>query len=238
LTFGTDRVVISCVLAPAYDVGGDSFDYAVDERTARLAVFDAMGHGVNAGLLATVAIAAYRHSRRAGLDLADTVVATDAAVAETFAAEQFVTAVLAELDLATGRLAWHCAGHPAPLLLRGNRVVKSLATDPGLPLGLGAALGQSLQVREEVLEEVLEPGDRLLLYSDGVVEARNEDGEFFGADRLADFVSREAVAGQSAPETMRRLMHAILHHQAGRLQDDATTMLIEWKTGGEQRVTP
>jgi serine phosphatase RsbU (regulator of sigma subunit) len=238
LTFGTDRVVISCVLAPAYDVGGDSFDYAVDERTARLAVFDAMGHGVNAGLLVTVAIAAYRHSRRAGFDLAETIVATDAAVAETFAAEQFVTAVLAELDLATGRLTWHCAGHPAPLLLRGGRVVKSLATDPGLPLGLGAALGQSLQVREEVREEVLEPGDRLLLYSDGVVEARDEDGEFFGPDRLADFVSREAVAGQPAPETMRRLMHAILHHQAGRLQDDATTMLIEWKAGAEQRVTP
>jgi serine phosphatase RsbU (regulator of sigma subunit) len=53
LTFGTERVVISCVLAPAYDVGGDSFDYAVDATTARLAIFDAIGHGLNAGLLAT-----------------------------------------------------------------------------------------------------------------------------------------------------------------------------------------
>jgi serine phosphatase RsbU (regulator of sigma subunit) len=234
LTFGTDRVVISCVLAPAYDVGGDSFDYAVDGSTARLAVFDAMGHGLNAGLLATVAIAAYRHSRRTGLGLTETVIATDAAVADTFAGEQFVTALLAELDLETGRLAWHCAGHPGPLLLRGTRVVKTLETDPGLPLGLGAALGRSPQVREESLE----PGDRLLLYSDGVVEARNAEGEFFGVDRLTDFVAREAVAGQPAPETMRRLMHAILHHQAGSLQDDATTMLVEWKTGGDQRVAP
>ena len=234
LTFGTERIVISCVLAPAYDVGGDSFDYAVDGSTARLAVFDAMGHGLHAGLLATVAIAAYRHSRRTGLDLTGTAIAADAAVADTFAGEQFVTAVLAELDLATGRLAWHCAGHPGPLLLRGTRVVKTLETDPGLPLGLGAALGQSPRITEEGLE----PGDRLLLYSDGVVEARNADGEFFGADRLADFVAREAVAGQPAPETMRRLMHAILHHQAGSLQDDATTMLVEWKTGGDQRVSP
>jgi hypothetical protein len=234
LTFGTDRVVISCVLAPAYDVGGDSFDYAVDGSTARLAVFDAMGHGLNAGLLATVAIAAYRHSRRTGLGLTETVMATDTAVADTFAGEQFVTALLAELDLETGRLAWHCAGHPGPLLLRGTRVVKTLETDPGLPLGLGAALGRSPQVREEGLE----PGDRLLLYSDGVVEARNAEGEFFGVDRLTDFVAREAVAGQPAPETMRRLMHAILHHQAGSLQDDATTMLVEWRTGGDQRVTP
>lgn len=234
LTFGTERVVISCVLAPAYDVGGDCFDYAVDHTTARLAIFDAMGHGLKAGLLATVAIAAYRHARRTGSNLVETVSAVDAAVAETFAGEQFVTAVLAELDLSTGRLAWHSAGHPAPLLLRGNRAVKTLVSEPGLPLGLGAALGDTPRVEAQTLE----PGDRLLLYSDGIVEARDHEGEFFGADRLADLVIRESTAGQPAPETMRRLMHAILDHQAGALQDDATTMLVEWKTGGEQRITP
>jgi hypothetical protein len=64
LTFGCERVVISGALAPAYDVGGDSFDYGVDADCARIAVFDAMGHGLEAGLLATVAVAAYRNSRR------------------------------------------------------------------------------------------------------------------------------------------------------------------------------
>lgn len=234
LTFGTERVVISCVLAPAYDVGGDSFDYAVDATTARMAIFDAMGHGLNAGLLATVAIAAYRHARRTGRDLVDTVTSVDVAVADTFADDQFVTGLLAELDLATGRVAWHSAGHPAPLLLRGARVVKILDTEPGLPLGLGAALGGV----PRIYEQSLEPGDRLLLYSDGVVEARDAEGEFFGAGRLADLVARETAAGLPAPETMRRLMHAILDHQAGSLQDDATTMLVEWGTGGEQRITP
>ena len=235
LTFGTDRVVISCVLAPAYELGGDSFDYAVDSTTARFAVFDAMGHGLNAGWLATVAIAAYRNARHRGpADLAETVEAVDAAVADAFGGEQFVTAVLAELDLATGRLSWHSAGHPAPLLLRSSRVVKTLDSEPGVPLGLGASLGGP--VRSE--EEMLEPGDRLLLYTDGVVEARDADGVFFGADHLADLVAREAAAGQPAPETMRGLMHAILAHQAGRLQDDATTILVEWRTGGQQRILP
>jgi serine phosphatase RsbU (regulator of sigma subunit) len=78
----------------------------------------------------------------------------------------------------------------------------------------------------------------VLLYTDGVVEARDADGQFFGIDGLADLVSRQAIAGQPAPETMRRLMHAILDHQAGALRDDATTMLLEWRAGGEQRVTP
>lgn len=234
LTFGTERFAISCVLAPAYDVGGDSFDYAVDDHTARLAVFDAMGHGLDAGLLATVAIAAYRHARRTGLDLSATVAAVDEAVGESFAGQQFVTGILAELDLASGRLSWHRAGHPNPLLLRSTRVVKTMETEPGLPLGLGAAFGGT----RELAFESLEPGDRVLLYSDGVVEARDEQGEFFGAERLADLVTREAVGGQPAPETMRRLMHAILDHQAGALQDDATTMLVEWRAGGAERVTP
>ncbi len=230
LTFGTDRLVISSVLAPAYDVGGDSFDYSVDAHTARFAVFDAMGHGLHAGLLATVAIAAYRNARLRGCDLAATVPAVDRAIADTFTGEQFVTAVLAELDLASGRLSWHLAGHPAPLLLRDGRVVKTLHADAGLPLGLAGALGGTPQIGQESLE----PGDRVLLFSDGVVEARAADGEFFGVDRLADLVARHAAAEQPAPETMRRLMHAILAHQAGALQDDATTMLVEWRADVER----
>lgn len=233
LTFGTDRLVISSVVAPAYDLGGDCFDYAVDGTTARFALFDAMGHGLQAALLATVAVGAYRNARIRELDLLATVSAIDATVADTFGGEQFVTAVLAELDLATGDLHWHLAGHPAPLLLRAGRVVKTLASDVGLPLGLGQPSGTAGMQREQ-----LEPGDRVLLFTDGVIEARDAGGEFFGVERLCDLVVRQEAAAQPAPETMRRLMHAILAHQAGSLQDDATTMLVEWQGHGEERITP
>jgi hypothetical protein len=231
LTFGTDRLVIAAVLAPAYEVGGDSFDYAVTATTARFAVFDAMGHGLPAGLLATVAIGAYRNARRGGHDLHETAARVDAAVAGQFGGEQFVTGLLAELDLAGGQLRWHTAGHPAPLLIRGGRVVKTLQAEPGLPLGLD-------DPTRTVAAEGLEPGDRLLLFTDGVIEARAPDGEFFGSRRLADLVVREDAAGRPAPETMRRLMHAILAHQNGELQDDATAMLVEWQTGDVDRITP
>src|SRR5205807_2589512 len=84
LTFGCDRAVISGALAPAYDLGGDSFDYGVDAECARIAVFDAMGHGLEAGLLVTVAVAAYRNSRRRRLKLAETAAAVDEEISERF----------------------------------------------------------------------------------------------------------------------------------------------------------
>jgi stage II sporulation SpoE-like protein len=226
LTFGSDRVVISGALAPAYDLGGDSFDYGVDAECARIAVFDAMGHGLEAGLLVTVAVAAYRNSRRRRLKLAETAAAVDEAIAERFGPERFVTAVLADLDLASGRFCWIRAGHPAPLLLRGSKVVKTLWGDGGLPLGLGSPGDET--------EESLEPGDQIVFFTDGVIEARSPDGTFFGADRLADLVSRASAGGQPPPETLRRLVHSILDHQAGDLHDDATAVLVEWAGQGKE----
>jgi hypothetical protein len=226
LTFGCDRAVISGALAPAYDLGGDSFDYGVDARTARVAVFDAMGHGLEAGLLATVAVAAYRNSRRRRLKLSETAAAVDEAIRVRFDSERFVTAVLAELDLDTGLFCWIRAGHPAPLLLRGSKVVKTLWGESGLPLGLGAPGDEA--------EESLEPGDQVVFFTDGVTEARSPDGTFFGTDRLADLLSRASAGGNPPPETLRRLVHSILDHQAGDLQDDATAVLVEWKGQGKE----
>ena len=71
---------------------------------------------------------------------------------------------------------------------------------------------------------------------DGVDEARAEDGSFFGRTRLAEFAAREASSGAATPEVMRRLHQAILRYQTGRLQDDATTLFVEWLTGNAQEL--
>ena len=81
----------------------------------------------------------------------------------------------------------------------------------------------------------LRPGDRVLLYTDGIVEARSPAGEFFGEDRLADFVVRAETAGDPPPETLRRPMRSVMEHQSGRLQDDATIVLVEWRAGREDQ---
>ncbi|HWI04046.1 MAG TPA: PP2C family protein-serine/threonine phosphatase, partial [Acidimicrobiales bacterium] len=130
----------------------------------------------------------------------------------------------AQLDLASGRLQWVLSGHHPPLLLRNGRMVKTLLGEIGLPLGIGGTV--------TVAEETLEPGDQVLFFTDGVIEARSADGSFFGVDRLIDMVARTAASATPAPETMRRLLHAILDHQEGELQDDATIVVVEWRGPG------
>jgi phosphoserine phosphatase RsbU/P len=212
-------------------VGGDGFDYAIDGSTARMVILDAVGHGLRAALTCTVAIAALRAARRGGGGLYDQARGVDVALAEQFTDTRFVTAVLAELDLDSGRLRYINAGHPAPLLLRAGKVVRELCGGRRLPLGLDVA-------SVEVGEEMLEPDDRLLLYTDGVTEAGAAQGEPFGVDRLVDHTERHAAAGLPAPETLRRLAHAVAAHRDGPARDDTTLVLAEWSPTAGQRTLP
>jgi hypothetical protein len=225
LTFSTGHLMISGILEPCYDVGGDAFDYAVNGDIAHLALFDAAGHGSAGGMravvLASLALASYRNARRSGMDLIGTYHHIDDAVRE-HDRYGMITAVLAELDQRTGVLQVISAGHPSGIVIRQGRVVKVLPTPTALPVTLGD------RRPPVVVEEALEPGDRLLLYTDGIVEARSVDGEQFGVDRLIDFAVKAVADQLPAPETARRLVHAILDYQDNRLQDDATVLLTEW----------
>ncbi|MDQ3786242.1 MAG: serine/threonine-protein phosphatase [Actinomycetota bacterium] len=230
LTAGVDSFVVSAVLEPRYDVGGDVFDYALSETTASLLIMDAMGHDLHSGLIAATALSAYRAARHAGAGLFEQARAMDHAVGEEFGEHRaFATAVLAELDLRTGHLRYVNAGHPAPLVMRGGKVGKPLTGGRRIPLGLGAA-------ELTVAEETLQTEDWLVLQTDGISEARDQDGRFFGEERLVDFLQREAAAGHPPPETARRLIKAVLTHQNGELQDDATVLLARWTSPGT--VTP
>jgi len=80
------------------------------------------------------------------------------------------------------------------------------------------------------------PGDRILLHSDGVVEARDETGEEFGVERLVELAEHAAAAQLPAPETLRRLAHAVREHRRGELRDDATLMLVEWSGSAAERL--
>jgi hypothetical protein len=233
LVFATDRLVVAGMLEPCYDNGGDALDYAANDGVLHIGVFDAMGHGLAAAGVAAFALSAYRHSRRRGCGLLETYAAMDNAVGDQFPDERYVTAVIAQLDLEDGRLSWISAGHPPPLIIRDSRLSRTLTAPPAAPLGI--PLDGPPPV---VAEESLEPGDLLLLYTDGLTEARHPDGQMFTVAGLGEFIEREAAAGQTAPETLRRLRHAIVDRQPGQLADDATAVLVEWRRGAEVDLLP
>jgi hypothetical protein len=233
LVFATDGLVLAGMLEPAYDNGGDALDYAINDGVLHVAVFDAMGHGLAAAGVAAFAVAAYRHSRRDELDLLETREAMHNAVADQFPDERYVTAIIAELDLRSGRLSWISAGHPPPLVVRNGRTARILSATPCLPLGVPLA-GPAAHVAHEMLE----PSDLVLLYTDGLTEARGRDGRPFAIEGLSAFIEREAASGHPAPETLRRLRQTIVGEQPDALNDDATALLIEWRRDSEAALLP
>jgi serine phosphatase RsbU (regulator of sigma subunit) len=223
LTFAVDGTVVTAVLEPCYDVGGDAFDYAANGDVLHVGLFDTVGHGISASALTTLTLNTYRNARRSGLSLADTYRSIDKWIRSQYRGS-FVTAVMAELDTRTGLYRRVSAGHPAELYLRGGRALDPLPAPNALPLGLGNMLGRP----PTVVEQQLEPGDVLVLYTDGITEARDADGKLFGRRRLTEFVAEDLRRGTSAPELMRHLIHTIVSYEDGELRDDATAALLQW----------
>ncbi|HET9732433.1 MAG TPA: PP2C family protein-serine/threonine phosphatase [Acidimicrobiales bacterium] len=224
LVLKTERVAVAGLLEPAYEVGGDCFDYALNGSQLHLGVFDPLGHGVGSALIAALCVGSYRHDRRESHALAQIHTHLDTAVATQFR-DAFTTGQLARIDVDTGEMTWTNAGHPPPMLIRGGRVVAEMHCETTMPWGLGS-LDDATSV--PVATEALEPGDSVLFYTDGVVEAHLPGGEEFGTSRLADLASQHASDQLEPEEVVRRLVGSILEHQDDRLSDDATLVLVRW----------
>lgn len=225
-SFATRDVAIAGMIEPAYHIGGDTFDYAYNDGSLDFGIFDAVGHGLASSLLSTLALAAFRNRRRRGDDLSAICAGIDDAITEHTRDSDYVTGQLAHLDIASGALRWLNAGHPLPLLIRRGRVVGPMSCPPRPPFGLGHLFAGN---KPTIAEDQLEPYDAVLLYTDGIVEARRIGGSDFGLERLVDFMDRAFAAELAPSETLRRLSHAVVDFQGGSLQDDATTVLVTWR---------
>lgn len=224
--FGGGRVSLAGQLIPAYDVGGDSYDWVVNRETVMVSATDAMGHGLNASSLGAMAVTSLRNARRAGLPIAERVSFADRAVQQQFGGSQFVTAFCLDIDLHTSSAVAVNAGHPLPWRIRDGQVAP-VELDVQLPIGLFETVEYTAQPFE------LEPGDRLALVSDGVLEATPEGGEQFGEARLESALL--ATSTDPPHEAVRRMVHALLDDQHGDLKDDATVLLLDWHGDGADR---
>ena len=179
----------------------------------RMLIGDVRGKGLDAVRLASIVLGSYRHVAYERADLRAIVADLDRAVARSVGDEDFVTAALVEER--GGTLTIVNCGHPAPLLLRRGQVIPLEPPSPAPPLGFMPV------VRPRV--ERLEPGDRLLLFTDGLGEARR-DGEFFPTeDRAWQLLGHGTVAdGLASLET------ALVEWVHGRLDDDIALVLMEY----------
>ena len=222
LTFSSPVIGISGILQPSYGVAGDAFDYSVRDGHAILGIFDAMGHGLQASRLANLAIGAFRSARRAKVTGQELLAKIDHAISEQFGDALFVTGQILELDLATGVAHVHTAGHPPPVTFRRGAAPEVVVVQPGLPLGLGPSTYEPTTLQ-------LQPGDAVLMVSDGMYEACAPDGTRYGLERLITAVQDRFEAGDSNPELLRRVVRDVLEFQSGNLRDDTTAAIIRWR---------
>lgn len=202
---------LACGLAPADDVGGDTYDYALDQNALHVSVTDAMGHDTASALLATLTVNALRGARRAGLGLLDQAYAAHQAITDH--ARGMTTGQLLRVELETGTCELVNAGHPWPLRLRGERA-EELALKVNLPFGAPAS------VTYEVQRFRLQPGDRLVLITDGMQERR--------AARVDLPALVHETRDEHPREVVRALTTAVHDACGGHLPDDATTLVLDW----------
>ncbi|MCU1451821.1 MAG: phosphatase [Acidimicrobiales bacterium] len=220
LAYDADELSVAGALEPAYAIAGDSFDYAVEPENVHVAITDGMGHGLRAAMLGSLAVSALRHARRRGRDVLAQAKQANQVLHDQFGGDQFVTGIMLNLEVPTGRVGLVNAGHPQPWLAR-NGTVTELDLFADFPLGLFLGVDYRMQ------SVALEPGDRLVLVSDGVLEATADGEDEFGTDRLVEII--QATRDQPATEAVRRVTRAVIDHHQEPLRDDATVVCLDWR---------
>ena len=199
---------------PMTAVAGDLYDFLVTgDRQAGLFIADVSGHGVPAALIASMVKMAAISQRASSAHPAQLMAGMNAALCGNTQG-QFVTAAYVHLDARAGELRYAAAGHPPMLLLRGGKVTEIAQN--------GLLLAASDQATYSEIALPLEPGDRLLLYTDGLVEARNAEGSLLGEEAL--IAAFKATGKLTAEESAGRMIAAA--EQWAKSQDDDLTVLV------------
>ncbi|MFJ7771054.1 PP2C family protein-serine/threonine phosphatase [Streptomyces sp. NPDC097107] len=207
-------------LEPAYAIFGDNFDWSATAEHLMLYVTNGMGEGIEASLLTNLAISALRNARRAGLPLPDQAALADQAVFAQYRGECYLSVLMFDFELATGR-AWVVdAGSPQMLRLREGSVER-IELEAQLPLGM-------FEETDYVAQEFrVEPGDRLVFVSDGVHSVASPKGEAYGDVSLARAI--QATRLLPTAEVPRAILRELTGHRGRRIpDDDALVVCLDW----------
>jgi len=207
-----------------YSVGGDYYDFlALPENRLAVALGDVSGKGVAAALMMARLSSDVRFSALTSADAADAVTKINESLCAAGVEDRFVTFVLAFLDTESHEMTLANAGHMPPMLFRSAKgEVEAIGEDEtGLPLALEA------DVPYELIHAALEPGDSLVIFTDGISEAMSPAEELYGLERLADLI--KATPG-SALALGKTILEDVRRHAAGRAQNDDITLVCFGRT--------
>ncbi len=177
----TPEIDLYAKLEAAKEVGGDMYDFFfIDDTHLCLAIGDVSGKGVPASLLMAVTRTLLRAKAVSGISSDELVNSIKKDFQDIHDSKLFVTFFLAIVDLSNGEMNYTTAGHNPPYLIKGYKDIIMLESEPGLPLGVKI---QKTYHSENIR---LKPGDKVILYTDGITEAMNANSELFGEDNLKD----------------------------------------------------
>jgi serine phosphatase RsbU (regulator of sigma subunit) len=197
---------------PCKEIGGDFFDVIATESSISAVLADICGKGVSAALLASILQGMIYAQLKASVPLAEIADVANRFLCQKDLAEKYATLTIARLSPA-GRLEFINCGHVTPFLVRGGRLARTQPQNP--PVGLLEDVSYTTETYE------LAPGDRLVVFTDGITEAQNAAGEFFGDDRL-----HEAVAANSFDEIFARVQAFC---RDTPLNDDCTLLELQYQ---------
>ena len=223
----TPGVEIVPVQRQANLVGGDWYDVAVSGESLFVVVGDASGKGIGAALIATVMLSVLRGERRLGALPGSIVQRANDALRESTDPDSFTTMVYATVDARSGAVTWLNMGHPAPFLLRARKENDEAPAGYFVEGARNGALGWFEEPGLAATDIRLDPGDRLIFYTDGFLEAKTAEGEIFGERRFAEELGRGAplASGSLGEEIIRR----VERFAAGKLDDDLTMLIVEFQ---------
>nr|WP_145491858.1 MULTISPECIES: PP2C family protein-serine/threonine phosphatase [Streptomyces] len=208
-------------LEPAYAIFGDNFDWSTTADHLMLYVTNGMGAGIEASLLTNLAINALRNARRAGIAIDDQAALADQAVYAHYRGRCYLSVLMFDFDLATGRATVVDAGSPQLLRLRDG-VVERVVFEAQLPLGM-------FEETDYVTQDFrVEPGDRLVFVSDGVHAVADPKGEADGDIALTRAI--QATRLLPAAEVPRAILRELSGHRGQSVpDDDALVVCLDWR---------